>query len=90
MVPWYRGFKGTIEISKENEGEYAFWQNGDNTMVDIKVKLKPEEKVAKKDLLQKFKLISIINTHTMHLFNTKGKIQKYDSPEAILEEFCKK
>ncbi|MCD9645177.1 DNA topoisomerase 2 [Datura stramonium] len=38
-------------------------------------------------LLKKFKLTTTISTSNMHLFDSKGKIKKYDNPEEILEEF---
>lgn len=39
-------------------------------------------------LLKKFKLISTISTSNMHLFDAKGVIKKYDTPEQsmILEK----
>lgn len=50
--------------------------------VNIEVKLndrakKPQESV----LLKKFKLTSTISTSNMHLFNEKGEIKKYESPQ---------
>ncbi|XP_057418045.1 DNA topoisomerase 2-like isoform X2 [Lotus japonicus] len=126
MVPWYKGFKGTIDKSieegyvvsgkveviddqsfritelpvstwtkkyekflKDHPLIEAFWQNGDNSMVDIKVKLKLETKMTEKELLVEFKLISKIPRSRMYLFNRNARIQKYDSPEQILQEFCK-
>ncbi|WMV10796.1 hypothetical protein MTR67_004181 [Solanum verrucosum] len=41
-------------------------------------------------LLKKFKLTTTISTSNMHLFDSKGKIKKYDAPEEILEEFYHK
>lgn len=44
--------------------------------------------IAKQEgLLKKFKLTSTINTSNMHLFDPKGVIKKFDTPEQILEEF---
>ncbi|KAL9175513.1 hypothetical protein ABFS82_02G117600 [Erythranthe guttata] len=44
--------------------------------------------VAKQEgLLKKFKLTTTMSTSNMHLFDSKGVIKKYDSPEQILEEF---
>ncbi|XXG56492.1 hypothetical protein AAC387_Pa03g3885 [Persea americana] len=50
----------------------------------------PEDnlKVAREEgLIKKFKLSSTISTTNMHLFDERGMIKKYDSPEQILEEF---
>ncbi|CAL5420288.1 unnamed protein product [Camellia sinensis] len=38
-------------------------------------------------LLKKFKLTTTISTSNMHLFDPKGVIKKYETPEQILEEF---
>ncbi|KAL5207162.1 hypothetical protein ABZP36_031597 [Zizania latifolia] len=38
-------------------------------------------------LEKKFKLTTTIGTTNMHLFDSNGKIRKYDTPEDILEEF---
>ncbi len=35
-----------------------------------------------------FKLTQTLNTSNMHLFNAKGIMTKYESPEAILLEYC--
>jgi hypothetical protein len=32
-------------------------------------------------LVKKFKLTTTISTNNMHLFNAKGNIKKYDTPE---------
>lgn len=45
------------------------------------------EKAEEKGLAEHFKLISKVATSNMICFNLDGKIRKYDSPEAILEEF---
>lgn len=65
-----------------------FRQNGDDAIIDIEVKMKPD-KVASvmQGLFKKFKLTSIVSTSNMHLFDAEGKIKKYDTPEQILEEF---
>lgn len=66
----------------------AFWQNGDNNMVDIKVKLKLQTKMTEKELLVEFKLISKIPRSRMYLFNRNARIQKYDSPEQSITFVC--
>ncbi|EPS67102.1 hypothetical protein M569_07672 [Genlisea aurea] len=43
--------------------------------------------VKQEGLLKKFKMTTNIGTTNMHLFDPKGVIKKYDTPEQILEEF---
>jgi len=38
-------------------------------------------------LAKKFQMTKTLSTTNMHLFNSQGLIQKYDSPEEILREF---
>ncbi|KAM3194612.1 hypothetical protein ACQJBY_070952 [Aegilops geniculata] len=56
--------------------------------VDFKVILSEENmNIAKQEGLEKkFKLTTTIGT-TMYLFDSHGKIRKYDTPEDVLEEF---
>ena len=60
-----------------------FRQNGDDAIVDIEVRLKQEKlsMVMEEGLMKKFKLTSSISTSNMHLFDSEGKIKKYDNPE---------
>ena len=37
--------------------------------------------IMQEGLLKKFKLTSSISTNNMHLFDTEGKIKKYENPE---------
>ncbi|KAJ7982233.1 DNA topoisomerase 2 [Quillaja saponaria] len=66
-----------------------FRQNGDDATVDIEITLTEEnmEMAKREGLLKKFRLTTTISTTNMHLFDSKGVIKKYDSPEQILEEF---
>lgn len=45
------------------------------------------EKAEEQGLIEFFKLTGKINTSNMICFNLEGKIQKYSSPEEIIEEF---
>ncbi|PPR98423.1 hypothetical protein GOBAR_AA22235 [Gossypium barbadense] len=38
-------------------------------------------------LMKKFKLTTTVSTSNMHLFDSRGMIKKYDTPEEILDEF---
>ena len=121
LVPYYKGFKGTIV--PDAKGDYivkGVWKTEKNEMtitelavgtwtsdfrewldklvsdglikdysdtstdtdVHIKVKLDKSAEPVEKLLIDKIKLTN------MHAFNSKGVIQKYDSPNAILKEFA--
>ncbi|KAK4743859.1 hypothetical protein SAY87_010171 [Trapa incisa] len=66
-----------------------FKQYSDDISVHFEVILSEENMMMAKQegLLKKFKLTSTISTSNMHLFDAKGVIKKYDTPEQILEEF---
>ncbi|CAN6246457.1 unnamed protein product, partial [Urochloa humidicola] len=95
---WTDDFKSLLESFKpdqRNKDKEAFIEDytaqGDNDDIYFEVKL-PEEnmKIAHEEgLLKKFKLTTTIGTTNMHLFDSDGKIRKYDTPEQILEEFYK-
>ena len=56
---------------------------GDNEDVYIQLQLSEENmNIAKQEgLVKKFKLTTTIGTSNMHLFDSDGKIRKYDTPE---------
>lgn len=58
-------------------------EHNDDTTVHFEVILSEENlAMAKQEgLLKKFKLTSTISTSNMHLFDPKGVIKKYDTPE---------
>lgn len=132
MLPWWRGFKGTIKkvgdhkydvtgvVRKINdttvevtelpihkwtqtykaELEAMIGEKGDGVIKDYKehhdnvnihfvisMAAKDLEKAEEQGLTEFFKLTSKINTSNMMAFNFEGKIQKYASPEEIIEEF---
>ncbi|KAG2091518.1 DNA topoisomerase [Suillus discolor] len=132
MMPWWRGFKGTIKkvgdhkydvtgiVRKINdttvevtelpihkwtqsykaELEAMIGEKGDGVIKDYKehhdnvnihfvisMAAKDLEKAEEQGLTEFFKLTSKINTSNMMAFNFEGKIQKYASPEEIIEEF---
>eukprot|EP01018_Ginkgo_biloba_P032588 Gb_11673 [translate_table: standard] len=60
-----------------------------DTRVHFEVSLTEENmKIALQEgLLKKLKLTTTISTSNMHLFDPKGVIQKYETPEQILEAF---
>ena len=64
-------------------GLQGFTQHSDHVAVDFLVHLPEENLMAAKQegLLKKFKLTTSISTNNMHLFDAKGVIKKYDTPE---------
>ncbi|KAF8554543.1 type II DNA topoisomerase [Imleria badia] len=132
MLPWWRGFRGTIKkvgehkydvvgiVKKINdttveitelpihkwtqsykaELETMIGEKGDSVIEDYKeyhdnvnirfvitMAAKNLEKAEEQGLVEFFKLTSKVNTSNMICFNFEGKIQKYASPEDILEDF---
>ncbi|KAM1369168.1 hypothetical protein ACFX2F_039790 [Malus domestica] len=92
---WTQDYKEFLEsISEGNDKAKdpfieGFTQHSDHSTVDIIVHLREEKLMAAKQegLLKKFKLTTSISTSNMHLFDRKGVIKKYDTPEQILEDF---
>ncbi|XP_028059654.1 DNA topoisomerase 2-like [Camellia sinensis] len=64
-------------------------EHNDDTTVHFEVIMSEENLIMAKQegLLKKFKLTTTISTSNMHLFDPKGVIKKYETPEQILEEF---
>jgi DNA topoisomerase-2 len=121
MVPWYRGFTGTIEHVSDNKyvsrGNYkktsgadtveitelpiGLWTSDfkeylDKLLVDNVIKAYENHstetsvrfvvKGLPDDLLEK-KLVTGLSTGNMHLFDSKGRIRLYETPEDIIREF---
>ncbi|CAN6696972.1 unnamed protein product [Malus baccata var. baccata] len=92
---WTQDYKEFLEsISEGNDKAKdpfieGFTQHSDHSTVDIIVHLREEKLMAAKQegLLKKFKLTTSISTSNMHLFDRKGVIKKFDTPEQILEDF---
>ncbi|KAL0464445.1 UNVERIFIED_CONTAM: DNA topoisomerase 2 [Sesamum latifolium] len=92
---WTQDYKEFLEsISAENDKSKDPFIEGcrDNSggeIVNFLVYLSVENLLMAKQegLLKKFKLTTSISTSNMHLFDAKGVIKKYDTPEQILEEF---
>jgi DNA topoisomerase-2 len=67
--------------------------NYDNHSTDEKVSflIKLEkgfiQSLSDEDILKRFKLTKILNTSSMYLYNDKGEIQHYKTPEEIMEDF---
>ncbi|KAL6562734.1 hypothetical protein OROGR_003741 [Orobanche gracilis] len=92
---WTQDYKEFLDsISQGNDKAKdpfidRFTQHSDHSTVEILVHLPVKNLIAakKEGFLKKFKLTTSINTTNMHLFDTKGAIKKYETPEQILEEF---
>lgn len=91
----YKDFIDSLRPDEKNKDKEAFIEDctaqGDNDDVYFELKLSEKNmNIAKEEgLLKKFKLTTTIGTTNMHLFDSDGKIRKYDTPEQILEEFFK-
>ncbi|CAL5357397.1 unnamed protein product [Camellia sinensis] len=84
---------GTFELINFKEipkGAFRdYREHNDDTTVHFEVIMSEENLIMAKQegLLKKFKLTTTISTSNMHLFDPKGVIKKYETPEQILEEF---
>uniref|UniRef100_A0ACD5TW45 Uncharacterized protein n=1 Tax=Avena sativa TaxID=4498 RepID=A0ACD5TW45_AVESA len=80
---------------KEKEKEPPFLEGMrsqcDHASVDFELVLSEKNMdIAKQEGLEKkFKLTTTLGTTNMHLFDSDGKIRKYETPEDVLEEFFK-
>ncbi|KAI6022572.1 type II DNA topoisomerase [Pisolithus marmoratus] len=92
---WTQGYKAELEamIGEKGDGVIKdYKEHHDNVNVHFVVTMaaKDLEKAEEQGLIEFFKLTSKVNTSNMICFNFEGKIQKYDSPEEIIEEFYPK
>ncbi|AQK73823.1 DNA topoisomerase 2 [Zea mays] len=83
----YKDFLESLAPDPKNKDKVTFIEDvtsqGDNEDVYIQLKLSEANvNVAKEEgLVKKFKLTTTIGTTNMHLFDSDGKIRKYDTPE---------
>ncbi|KAK4379698.1 hypothetical protein RND71_001560 [Anisodus tanguticus] len=88
----YKQFLESMTVSTDKTKD-AFIKEvrayGDENSVCFEVIMSEENLLLaqQEGLLKKFKLTTTISTSNMHLFDSRGKIKKYDTPEEILEEF---
>ncbi|CAL5380329.1 unnamed protein product [Camellia sinensis] len=67
---------------------WDYKEHNNDTTVHFEVIMSENLIMAKQEgSLKKFKLTTTISTSNMHLFDPKGVIKKYETPEQILEEF---
>ncbi|KAJ3755485.1 DNA topoisomerase II [Lentinula raphanica] len=90
---WTQGFKAELEammVADKGEGSVKNYQEhhaNENVHFVIQMDAKELVKAEEKGLLEYFKLVSKVSTSNMICFDLDGKIRRYESPEAILEEF---
>ncbi|KAL4065795.1 DNA topoisomerase, partial [Scleroderma yunnanense] len=92
---WTQSYKAELEsmIGEKGDGvikDYKEHHDNVNVHFVITMAAKDLERAEEQGLIEFFKLTSKINTSNMICFNFDGKIQKYDSPEEIVEEFYPK
>ena len=88
----YKDFLENLMAPKEKNAQpfiTDYKEHHTDATVHFVVKMTPEkmEQARKEGIEKKFKLISKVSTSNMHCFNAQGVIQKYQSPEAIMEAF---
>ena len=74
-------------LSEDDEQDYKEHHDNVNIHFVITMAAKDLEKAEEQGLVEFFKLTGKINTSNMICFNFDSKIQKYSSPEEIIEEF---
>ncbi|KAH7884005.1 DNA topoisomerase [Phlebopus sp. FC_14] len=89
---WTQNYKAELEamIGEKGDGvikDYKEHHDNVNVHFVITMAAKDFEKAEEQGLTEFFKLTTKINTSNMICFNFEGKIQKYQSPEEIIEEF---
>ncbi|KAJ4485455.1 DNA topoisomerase II [Lentinula aciculospora] len=90
---WTQNFKAELEtmmVGEKGEGSVKNYQEhhaNENVHFIVQMDARELTKAEEKGLPEYFKLVSRISTSNMICFDLDGKIRKYDSPEAILEEF---
>ncbi|KAF9068525.1 DNA topoisomerase [Rhodocollybia butyracea] len=90
---WTQNFKAELEgmmVGEKGEGAVKNYQEhhaNENVHFVIQMEAKELVKAEGKGLVEYFKLVSKVATSNMICFDMDSKIRRYDSPEAILEEF---
>ncbi|KAF8396139.1 hypothetical protein HHK36_017752 [Tetracentron sinense] len=92
---WTQDYKEFLETNMTGNDKIKdpfikdYREHNDDTTVYFDVILSEENLMMAKQegLMKKFKLTTTLSTSNMHLFDPKGIIKKYDTPEQILEEF---
>ncbi|KAI8328206.1 DNA topoisomerase [Chlamydoabsidia padenii] len=92
---WTENFKkhlGLLREPKEKKMEFKIEDYSDNSTdstVDFTIEVDGDnlQKIEDNGLLKSFKLTASLSTNNIVCFNQDGRIQKYESPEQIMNEF---
>ncbi|GLJ21974.1 hypothetical protein SUGI_0411630 [Cryptomeria japonica] len=90
---WTDDYKSFLISLMDSKDKDPFIMELDNHSTDTRVRFEialSEEKMTnalQEGLSKRFKLTTTISTSNMHLFDAKGAIQRYETPEQILEYF---
>ncbi|KAI5070065.1 hypothetical protein GOP47_0014408 [Adiantum capillus-veneris] len=92
---WTQDYKEFLEgmMNPRDKGKEPFIkdykEHSTDTQVNFEVHLSQENmaQAIAEGVSKRFKLSTTISTSNMHLFDAKGRIQKFNSPEQILEAF---
>ncbi|KAL0587421.1 hypothetical protein ABG067_003040 [Albugo candida] len=88
---WTQTYKQFLETLLENETIKDFKENHTDSKVLFTISMTPEklQEIVQSPggIVKKFKLETSISASNMHLFDADGRIQKYDSPHAIINAF---
>nr|XP_045084453.1 uncharacterized protein LOC123493985 [Aegilops tauschii subsp. strangulata] len=87
---WTRDYREFLKSMCPSFLEEIRWRwNYENVEFDIFLSEQNMNIAKQEGLEKKFNLTTTIGTTNMHLFDSDGKIRKYDTPEDILTEFFK-
>ena len=86
---WTADYKAVLEAMMEAGEVRGYREYHTDTRVAFVVQCTAEQMAQARELglYKRFKLLSSLTTSNMVLFDADGRLQRYDSPEAILEAF---
>ncbi|KAL2461238.1 DNA topoisomerase 2 [Abeliophyllum distichum] len=84
---WTQDYKDFLESLYPFIEDVREYHTTDSVNFEIDLSEENMRIAMQEGLLKKFKLTTTISTSNMHLFDSKGVIKKYDTPEKILEDF---
>ncbi|KIJ32068.1 hypothetical protein M422DRAFT_185076 [Sphaerobolus stellatus SS14] len=92
IYKWTTDFKAELEALCGEKGEGPlkdYKEHSTTTTVSFTLTMseKEVEKAQEQGLLGYFKLVTKVSTNNMMCFDPEGKIKRYESPEAIIEDF---
>lgn len=86
---WNDNYYNILEDMIDNKFIKSFQKNCTDEKVNIKIKMQKEilEPLTQEEIFSKFNLESKINMSNMHLFDSNGKIKKYNNVYEIINEY---